>query len=104
MAHGISRRHPGYTVGGMAEYDDRDWSIRYGIFAMPVVANGIDMDWAFSRAHGQNGEFDCGKGSCQNERKQRVLFYANRAHMGTYREAVNAFLAGVDRKTQHHSP
>ena len=48
----------GYTVGGMAEYDDRVWSIRYGIFAMPVVANGIDMDWAFSRAHGQNGEFE----------------------------------------------
>ena len=44
----------GYTVGGMAEYDDRIWSIRYGIFAMPVVANGIDLDWAFSRAHGNN--------------------------------------------------
>ena len=46
----------GYTVGGMAEYDDRSWSIRYGIFAMPTVANGIALDWAFSRAHGQNGE------------------------------------------------
>jgi len=31
-----------------------------GIFAMPVIANGIDMDWAFSRANGQNGEFDFG--------------------------------------------
>ncbi len=87
----------GYTVGGMAEYDDRVWSIRYGIFAMPIVANGIDMDWAFSRAHGQNGEFELrhslvpkGKGT------QRILFYANRAHMGVYREAVNAFLAGTD--------
>ena len=48
----------GYTVGGMAEYDDRAWSLRYGLFAMPIVANGIDMDWAFSRAHGQNGEFE----------------------------------------------
>ena len=48
----------GYTVGGMAEYDDRIWSLRYGFFAMPTVANGIDMDWAFSRAHGQNGEFE----------------------------------------------
>ncbi len=48
----------GYTVGGMAEYDDRMWSLRYGLFAMPTVANGIDMDWAFSRAHGQNGEFE----------------------------------------------
>ena len=48
----------GYTVGGMIEYVDPKWTLRYGIFAMPVVANGIDLDWAFSRAHGQNGEFE----------------------------------------------
>ena len=88
----------GYTVGGMAEYDDKIWSLRYGLFAMPTVANGIDMDWAFSRAHGQNGEFEL-RHSLFPKRKgtQRVLFYANRAHMGTYREAVNAFLAGTDK-------
>ena len=87
----------GYTVGGMAEYDDRAWSLRYGLFAMPTVANGIDMDWAFSRAHGQNGEFELRK-SWVPQRKgvTRLLFYANRAHMGTYREAVQAFLAGTD--------
>jgi hypothetical protein len=88
----------GYTVGGMAEYDDRQWSVRYGIFAMPVVANGIDMDWAFSRAHGQNGEFEL-RHSFVPKRKgtERVLFFANRAHMGTYREAVDAFLYGSDK-------
>ncbi len=87
----------GYTVGAMAEYDDRQWSIRYGLFAMPTVANGIDMDWAFSRAHSQNGEFEL-RHSFVHDRKgvTRLLFYANRAHMGTYREAVDAFLAGVD--------
>ncbi len=87
----------GYTVGGMAEYDDRAWSVRYGLFAMPTVANGIDMDWAFSRAHAQNGEFEV-RHSWVPQRKgvTRVLFYANRAHMGTYREAVQAYLAGVD--------
>ena len=87
----------GYTVGGMAEYDDRAWSIRYGIFAMPTVANGIDLDWAFSRAHGQNGEFEL-LHSFVPKRKgtQRLLFYANRAHMGTYREAVADFLNGAD--------
>jgi len=87
----------GYTVGGMAEYDDRVWSLRYGIFAMPVVANGIDLDWAFSRAHGQNGEFEL-RHSFVKHRKgvTRVLFYANRAHLGTYREAVESFLSGAD--------
>jgi high affinity Mn2+ porin len=87
----------GYTVGAMAEYDDRAWSIRYGLFAMPVIANGIDMDWALSRAHGQNGEFELRR-SWISQRKgvTRLLFYGNRAHMGTYREAVDAFLAGTD--------
>ncbi|HEV3444437.1 MAG TPA: hypothetical protein VG099_07330, partial [Gemmataceae bacterium] len=90
----------GYTVGGMAEYDDRVWSIRYGLFAMPTVANGIDMDWAFSRAHGQNGEFEL-RHSFVAQRKgvTRVLFYANRAHMGTYREAIDDFLNGTDTAT-----
>jgi hypothetical protein len=87
----------GYTVGGMAEYDDCGWSIRYGLFAMPVVANGIDMDWAFSRAHGQNGEFELRKSwIAKRKGATRVLFYANRAHMGVYREAVRAYLAGED--------
>src|ERR1039457_6914277 len=88
----------GYTVGGMAEYDDRTWSLRYGFFAMPIVANGIDMDWAFSRAHGQNGEFELRHSFVANRKGvQRMLFYANRAHMGSYREAVDAFLAGTDK-------
>jgi high affinity Mn2+ porin len=88
----------GYTVGGIAEYDERFWSLRYGIFAMPTVANGINLDWAFSRAHAQNGEFELRK-SLIAKRKgvTRILFYANRAHMGTYREAVEAFLAGIDK-------
>jgi high affinity Mn2+ porin len=87
----------GYTVGGMVEYDDRAWALRYGVFAMPVVANGIDMDWAFSRAHGQNGELEL-RHSLVPKRKgtTRLLFYANRAHMGDYREAVRAYLDGTD--------
>jgi len=88
----------GYTVGGMAEYDDRAWSIRYGIFAMPIIANGIDMDWAFSRAHGINGEFELRRGVVPKRKGvQRVLFYDNRAHMGAYREAVEAYVAGIDK-------
>ena len=92
----------GYTLGGVAEYDDRNWSFRYGLFAMPVVANGIDLDWAFSRAHGQNGEFEL-RHSWVPPRKgakpkgtTRILLYGNTAHMGTYREAVQDFLNGSD--------
>jgi len=87
----------GYTVGGIAEYDDKAWSLRYGLFAMPIVANGIDLDWAFSRAHGQNWELELRRSLLKQRRgTTRLLFYANRAHMGVYREAVRAYLAGVD--------
>ncbi|HTJ29135.1 MAG TPA: carbohydrate porin [Acidobacteriaceae bacterium] len=87
----------GYTTGGIAEYDDKAWSIRYGLFAMPVVANGIDLDWAFSRAHGQNGEFELRRSLIKDQKGvTRILFFANRAHMGTYREANEAFLEGID--------
>ena len=87
----------GYTVGGMIEYDDKSWSLRYGIFAMPTVANSINLDWAFSRARGQNGEFEL-RHSFVPKRKgtERLLFYANNAHMGDYREAVEDFLSGAD--------
>jgi len=92
----------GYTVGGIAEYDDKSWSIRYGIFGMPTVANGIDIDWAFSRAHGQNGELELRTspiklGKSRRDNNTKILFFANRAHMGNYREAVDAYLAGIDK-------
>jgi high affinity Mn2+ porin len=92
----------GYTVGGVLEYDDRVWSARYAIAAMPVVANDISLDWALSRANGQNSEFELRKGllgaAFRSNRPGvvRVLGFQNHAHMGTYREAVKAFTAGID--------
>src|ERR1700733_5801790 len=90
----------GYTVGGILEYDDRLWSARYAIAAMPTVANGITLDWAFSRANGQNWEFELRKGlfarwlDQKREGAVRVLSYVNHAHMGDYRESVDEYLHG----------
>jgi high affinity Mn2+ porin len=90
----------GYTVGGVLEYDDKVWSARYAIAAMPIVANGIALDWAFSRANGQNWEFELRKGlfgwllDPKREGAVRVLSFVNHAHMGDYRESVEKYLAG----------
>jgi hypothetical protein len=90
----------GYTVAGILEYDDKIWSARYAIAAMPTVANGIDLDWAISRASGHNWEFELRKGlfaPLLDPKRQgvvRVLTYVNHAHMGDYRESVQNFLAG----------
>jgi hypothetical protein len=91
----------GYTVGGILEYDDRNWSMRYGIFAMPTVANGIDLDWAFNRARGQNWEFELRRSVLPGRKgTTRILSFVNNAHMGDYRTAVNAYLAGIDATPQ----
>src|SRR5277367_1867244 len=87
----------GYTVAAVLEYDDRNWSIRYGLAAMPTVANGIDLDWAFSRASGQNFEFELRKSLIHGRKGvTRILSFVNHAHMGVYREAVDAYLNGTD--------
>ena len=85
----------GYTVGGTFEYDDSLWSARYGLFAMPTVANGLNLDWAFSRAHAQNWEFELRRSFIPGRKgTTRILSYVNTAHMGNYREAVQHYLSG----------
>ena len=86
----------GYSVGGIIEYDDRNWSARYGNFAMPTVANGETLDWAFSRASGQNMEFELRHSFIPGHQGvTRILSYVNHAHMGDYRESVNLYLDGT---------
>lgn len=94
----------GYTYAAVAEYDDKNWSARYGLALMPTVANGVDLDWNLRRASGQNMEFELRKsllgGLVSPDRKGtiRVLSFVNHAHMGLYRDAVKAYLDGTDKK------
>jgi hypothetical protein len=88
----------GYTYAAIAEYDDRIWSVRYGIANMSTVANGIDLDYALRRANGQNVEFELrphfpGTLLAKRHAVVRVLSYVNHAHMGDYREAIQQYLA-----------
>ena len=86
----------GYTVGGAIEYDDHNWAVRYGFFAMPTAANEETLDWAFSRARGQNWELDWNGSLLRGRRGAiRLLAYRNNAHMGNYRMAVQRYLAGI---------
>ncbi len=92
----------GYTYAAIAEYDDKDWSARYGLALMPMVANGIDLDWNLRRASGQNMEVEWRHGLLGGllnaDRKGVVsaLCYVNHGHMGLYRAASAAYLAKVD--------
>ena len=71
-----------------------------GLRRCQLVANGVDLDWALSRANGQNWEFELRKGlfarwlDPKREGAVRVLSYVNHAHMGDYRESVDEYLEG----------
>ena len=91
----------GYTYGTALEYQDRAWALRYVLGLMPTVANGINLDWALRRAHGQNMELEIRKGFLPGrDGSIRLLAYGNNAHMGDYREAVIHYFEGLTPKPE----
>ena len=87
----------GYTVAAMAEYHDHNWGVRFAEALMPKVANGPKLDFNLARARSENIEIEF-RPELQKEKKTviRLLSFVNHADMGSYREAVEAFLAGTD--------
>ncbi len=87
----------GYTWGIVADYENRGWGLKFAEALMPKVANGIDMDWNIRRSHSENLEWQW-QPPLWREHKTvfRLLSYVNHANMGSYREAIDAFLEGRD--------
>ncbi len=91
----------GYTDALVLEYTDHDFTGRYAIAAMPTVANGIDLDYAFHRASGQNFEVEMrgGPGTHFDQlgRKGAVRLegFVNHANLGDYRQQNILFARGV---------
>jgi carbohydrate-selective porin OprB len=98
----------GYTIAAAAEYTDAAWTVRAAQALMPTTANGIHLDWDLRHAGGTNLEFEWRHGLVPGRRGTvRVLGFLNRARMGNYREALAAFLGGVDPVpdiTAHRQP
>jgi hypothetical protein len=85
----------GFTFGAMLEYHDRRWAVRFAEGLVPKVANGIHLDANVSRAHAENIEFELhGTLLRHQEGIVRFLSFVNHANMGSYREAIDNFLAG----------
>ena len=92
----------GYTDALVAEFTDHAFTARYAIAAMPTVANGIDLDYAFHRASGQNVELELRRGPASyyqpfNKYKGalRILGFVNHADMGIYRVQNIKYLQGL---------
>ena len=82
----------GYTVGVVADYEDRNWGFRFAEGLMPKVANGIDLVWRPWQVHAENWEYELRHGFVPKKSGVvRLLAYTNYANMGVYREAVAQF-------------
>jgi high affinity Mn2+ porin len=78
----------GYMTGFAAELNQRNWALRYGFFQVPRVANGMAEDPAYLRAWGMVTELERRFSFGDHVGKVRLLAYVNRAHMGSYAEAL----------------
>ena len=79
----------GYTVGFLADYEDRNWGFRFAEVLMPKVANGIDLVWRPWQVHGENFEYELRRGLIPKKAGVvRLLAYTNSANMGIYRDQV----------------
>jgi high affinity Mn2+ porin len=79
----------GYTVGVMADYEDRNWGFRFVEGLMPKVANGIDLVWRPWQVHAENLEFELRHGPIPKKPGVvRLLAYTNYANMGIYRDQI----------------
>jgi high affinity Mn2+ porin len=80
----------GYTYGVALLYDSVFWGLHYGIFAEPAIANGAEIDPHILKANGQILEVEEHWGLEGRPGKLREWVYLNHAHMGDYREALEA--------------
>jgi high affinity Mn2+ porin len=86
----------GYTVGVVADYEDRNWGFRFAEALMPKVANGIGLVWRPWQVHAENWEYELRRGILPKKPGVvRLLAYTNYANMGVYRDAVAQYQAGL---------
>ena len=75
----------GYTDGFMLGYISPDWSLKYGMFRMPLYANAQTLE-TLDRARSQNLELTLSPAAVSTV--VRLLAYFNTAHMGSYAQAL----------------
>ena len=93
----------GYITGLAAELNQPKWALRYGFFQMPKVSNGLSAEdrilkWPYDSSAGSGPFLEAWGMVTELERRYtigshpgtvRVLAFLNRAHMGSYQEAVD---------------
>ncbi len=79
----------GYETGLAIEFNRPVWTVRYGFFQMPKVANGVAQDQNYLKAWGMVAEFERRYSLNNHPGALRFLTFLNQAHMGNYQDAVD---------------
>lgn len=78
----------GFETGFAAEFNQPQWTARYGFFQMPRVSNGMAQDAHYLDAWGMVAELERRFAFNGHPGAVRLLAYVNRAHMGSYEAAL----------------
>lgn len=96
----------GYTTGLAVEFNQPSWTLRYGLFQLPKVSNGLTAEdrwlkWPIDHSAADGPVLDAWGMVMEWERRFRIgerpgairlLTYLNRAHMGNYQLAVDSLV------------
>lgn len=78
-----------YTWGLVAEWNEKNWTLRWAHFLATPVPNGKEFDWNPARAFAEVLEWERRYDLNGHPGAVRLLGFANRAHLGDYREALD---------------
>lgn len=82
----------GYTMGTVIQAYVSDWAFRTALVAMPIEANGAEMQFKFGKAMGWITEVEKTHLFKRDEMHFSTVhagFFINYAHMGNYRQSIN---------------
>lgn len=78
----------GGIEGATVELNQKTWALRYGLFDVPSISNGLPVDENFGKAWQQVLELEERYTLFGHPGKARLLGWLESAHMGDYAEAV----------------
>lgn len=78
----------GYSRGFALEWFHDAWAVRVGRFMQPRESNGLVLNRAIGRSHGDQIELERAFALAGEPGRLRLLAYRNRAAMGTFSDAL----------------
>ena len=85
----------GYTWGLVLALETPRWAVRGGLALVPTKAGGADLDWDVRHHRSEMVEGELRWRAFGGDGGAKLLLYVNRAHMGSYRDALAATPPGA---------